>query len=131
MILTIVTILLLIISFFAYASMWTIQFHFSKSWFAKLKDQNFWNPNLGANNKYKPGTLEPKFIFSTTVLVFLTDGFHRMQFIFENTLFLAFSLNRNDFSWYWIFIGIRVIYSIVFNLSFDKILIYEPGSEKK
>ena len=121
----ILTIILLVVSFSAYASMGTILFHFNNSWFSTFKNERFWNPRYSHGNKWKNNTKEQgeAFLFSSTLLVFLTDGYHRMQFIFENSLFLAFSTYSNNFKWYWSFIGIRVIYAIVFNLMFDKILI--------
>lgn len=121
---TVITGILLIVSFSAYASMAKLLFHFRQSIFKNLNIY-FWYPVYSSANKWKNGSKEEgeEFLFSSTLLVFLTDGYHLMQFIFENSLFLAFSINREDFKWYWGFIIIRILYGVVFNLMFDKVLI--------
>jgi hypothetical protein len=121
----IVTGILLVISFFSYSCMGTLQFHFYQSIFFRFKNQKFWNPLLSVNNKYKNGNKLDGEAFwgSTHLFVFLTDGYHLMQFIFENSLFLAIAFYNSDYKWYLSFIGIRIIYGIVFNLFFDKILV--------
>lgn len=58
-----------------------------------LSDQ-FWNPALSSKNKYKNHDSKqgPAFPFSTNGLVWLTDGYHLMNFLSNNVLFLAFGL---------------------------------------
>ena len=60
------------------AVMDTLQFHFFKSKFSNFKKQLFWDPTISWKNKYKNGDPKqgPKFSFSTTLLVGLTDGWH-------------------------------------------------------
>ena len=60
------------------AVMDTLQFHFFKSIFSNFKKQLFWDPVVSWRNKYKNGDPDqgPKFPFSTTLLVGLTDGWH-------------------------------------------------------
>lgn len=121
----IISIILLIISFFSYSALGTLQFHFYESIFSKFKNKQFWNPILSANNKYKNGNKLDGEAFwgSTHLFVFVTDGYHLIQFVFENTLSLSIAFYNSNYKWYLVFLGIRVIYGIVFNLGFDKILI--------
>lgn len=65
----------------------TMRDKMSVSVFAKL-DQQFWNPRISWKNKYQDwdnGDRSPAFPLSTTLLVFLTDGWH-----LANTLSLLF-----------------------------------------
>ncbi len=119
----ILTVILLIVSFSAKAAKDTLNFHCRKSIFKNL-NMYYWDPSLSWANKYKNSyTSEPRFFLSTTLLVFLTDAYHLFQFISLNSWVLALAINIETFAWYWNFIGIRIIYMIVFNLMFDKILI--------
>lgn len=54
----------------------------------KAKDK-FWNPEYSWLNKYD-SQMKPKFFGSTTVLVFLTDGWHLMKWLRNLTLFASF-----------------------------------------
>ena len=118
----ILTALLLIVSFSAYAVMETLKYHYWKSIFKDM-DMYYWNPVYSWTKKYNIDRKTPKFFGSTTFLVAFTDAHHLFQFIFLNSWILSLSINIETFAWYWNFIGIRIIYSIVFNLLFDKILI--------
>lgn len=116
---------LLIVSFIAYSSMATLNFHYYSSIFSEFKNQQFWNPIISNNNKYKDGNKlnGEAFFGSTWIFVWTTDGYHLMQFIFENSLFLSMAFFNSNFAWYLSFLGIRIIYGIIFNLFFDKILL--------
>lgn len=67
----------------------TLIFHYEKSIFIEFKNQSFWNPTISWENKYKNG--DPfsgeRFIFSTTLLVSLTDALHLSKTL---TLLLIF-----------------------------------------
>lgn len=79
MTLTIITLALLVLAGIARATQQKIQFHYDISIFTKLPD---WMhpvyPGLSWRNKYKNGdpAQGPRFPFSTTLLVWLTDLFH-------------------------------------------------------
>jgi hypothetical protein len=78
----ILSFLFLVVAGLANGIMDSLQFHFGQSWF-KDQNQTFWNPSLSWRNKYKNDDPEqgPKFFGSTTVFVFLTDGWHLVQFL--------------------------------------------------
>lgn len=118
----VLTIVLLIVSFSAYSVKETLQFHFYSSVFKNL-NYKYWNPYYSWERKYKRDHKTPRFFGSTTFLVPLTDAFHLFQFIFLNCWMLALAINMSRFPVYINFIGIRLIYSIVFNSMFDRILI--------
>jgi hypothetical protein len=78
----------------AEAVMDVLQFKFEQSSFSKL-NPNFWNPKISWQNKWKkigPSgiTNEERFFLSSTVLVFLTDGWHLMKWV--RNRFLEFSI---------------------------------------
>lgn len=66
----------------------TLQFHYSESIFSiSAFNQQFWNPDLGWTNKDKnnnPNEGRKKWFNLIPVPVFLTDGWHRFQFLFLN-----------------------------------------------
>lgn len=111
MIIIYITIFLLIISFSAKGIKDTLSFHY---WKTKFKNHQFWNPAISYMNKYK---YKPKWLFKGP-LVFLTDGWHLMQFIELNSIIIALSINIASglFSIIVTFIVIRLLYSIFFNL---------------
>lgn len=63
----------------------TLQFHYPKSVFASLKSQEqYWNPAISWKNKYKDydnGQQGEAFLFSRSLLVWLTDAWHLAQTI--------------------------------------------------
>ena len=83
-------IVLAIIAGTAKAVMDTLQFHYDDSLlFNRRWNKLFWDPYYSWRNKYKKGRPEngPRFLFSTTLFVFVTDGWHLMQFIMWNSIF--------------------------------------------
>jgi hypothetical protein len=136
----IIIILLFIMSFSAYAVMWTLQFHFGISRFKNLNPK-FWNPAISFENKWKTwsngniiiyanGKKIERFPGSSTIFVWTTDAFHLFQFIFLNSLFISVSLIADGkvvygYSVYWwqAFLGIRLMYAVVFEWGFGKLLI--------
>lgn len=54
----------------------------------KAKDK-FWNPEYSWLNKYN-SQMKPKFIGSTTVFVFVTDGWHLFKWLRNIALFASF-----------------------------------------
>jgi hypothetical protein len=123
----IVSILLLVISFYAKGKMDVSakdgfrgekkKWNKSESWRNKYdssfkRDGNWWY--FGT---YRPLHLE-RFPFSSTLFVAFTDFWHFMQFIFLNCLFISFCLLL-PYPIY-SYIVIRIIYAISFNLSYEK-----------
>ena len=111
------------------AVMDTLQFHFFKSIFSNFKKQLFWDPVVSWRNKYKNGDPDkgPKFPFSTTLLVGLTDGWHffkllRNLFLFVGVLLLVLSLNGFWVSLLWVSVS-RFLFGIFFTLFYSKILL--------
>lgn len=103
----------------------TLQFHFAKSSFAD-RDPLFWNPNRSWRNKYKNQDPEqgPKFPFSTTGLVFLTDAWHLFQAVMlaahRTALVILGSLFIDLQWWIWVIIwlGLSLVFSSGFHLSY-------------
>jgi hypothetical protein len=89
-----------------------LHFHYNKSIFykghASIDHDFFWNPQISWRNKYKKRNPEkgPRFLFSTTVLVFLTDGWHLFQFFMGTfiviTVVTAYRITPSiSWDWYW------------------------------
>ena len=92
--------ILVMFSAIAKAAMDKLNFHFYDSIFSKLSHR-FWNSEYSWQNKWRDGKPElgEDYPFSSTLFVFLTDGWHLMQFIFLNTIFIAlFFIALHDFS---------------------------------
>lgn len=119
-----------------------LQFHYNKSIFPPLGSDhkllggghNYWNPDVSWANKYKDNdpSKGAKFPLSTSVLVFLTDGWHMMQFMMLNAFALA-ATPLMDNIWHTIiaFVALRVAFSAVFHLFFHTFLVRKDNGENK
>lgn len=101
----------------------TLSFHYSISIFSTFSErwQKFWNPDLSWKNKYKEGDPEqgPKFKWSTTALVGLTDGWHLMQTLMLTSFFLAAMFYKPLFNSIWLEIpALYVLYRAAFGGGF-------------
>lgn len=113
-------ILSFIISAIAEAIMDTLQFHYRTSVFAMFKNRLFWDPQLSWRNKYKNGNhIEgEKFLFSTTLFVGLTDGWHLFKLIRNISLFFGIFLIFNLSYGFWLSLIYTSILRIVYGLTF-------------
>ena len=101
-----------------------INFHFENSIFSLMKNQQFWNPKLAWRNKWRNGNKEegPRFLLSSTLLVFTTDAWHLMKF-FRNLCLVLAMLNLLNLGWVGlvaIIIG-RVLWGITFEYFFSTV----------
>jgi hypothetical protein len=82
--------------------------------------RNFWSYiDMSYVNKYKDiRSLEPKFVGSTTIFVFLTDAWHFFQFLTYAFLFIAIVTNMPQYSLIIDFIILRVFFGITFSLTY-------------
>lgn len=81
----------------------------------------FWDPELSWFRKYKDNNpmAGPRFIGSTTFLVWLTDGLHLMNFICYNTLILAACFYQPLTEYYVLdFIILRTLFGIGFKIMY-------------
>jgi hypothetical protein len=104
-----------------------IRFRWKKSYFSNIKNPkilDFVYPPLSWDNKWKSirGKKE-KFLFSSTIFVFLTDLWHLCKFLMLMFFCVAISLYEPIIVWYFDFIIYYTIYGIVFELFYSKILI--------
>jgi hypothetical protein len=130
MIQIIIIVILLIIAAVSKSIMDTVNFHFETSIFSKFEKRRFWwNPSEGWKNKYKDRdfTKGRAFPGSLTWLVFVTDAWHFFQSLLYLSFFgiatLALTISLS-ISWYWyilIFIGMKILFSGVFELFWSKI----------
>ncbi|MBI2050382.1 MAG: hypothetical protein HYT31_01075 [Parcubacteria group bacterium] len=71
----------------------TLQFHYGRSVFASLPNQEWWNPEVSWKNKYRDydkGDTREAYLFSRSLLVWRTDAWHLAQTI--ETLGWVFAL---------------------------------------
>jgi len=82
----------------------------------------YWNKDEGWVYKWKDATAtEERFLGSSTVFVFLTDGWHLTQFLFHSSWQLALSIHINmEVHWLLEFILIKTLFSAVFELFYRK-----------
>lgn len=103
----------------------TLQFHYSNSHFYNFKNKSFWDPSISWQNKYKNNDpLDgPKFLFSTNLLVGITDGWHlfkllRTFFIFAGVFFIFMDCQTPFHCLIDVMIA-RIIFGVSFSLSYD------------
>jgi len=97
----------------------------------KFWPDTFWDMELSAKRKYKNGNVAdgPKFWGSTTYFVWLTDGWHLMNFIFNRCWQGAIAI---FFPGYWsliMFFGIGILFSGIFEQAYK--LIKNPPFDAK
>lgn len=107
----------------------TLQFHYTKSRYAKL-NPDFWNPAISWKRKYKRNKdgsliqpLVPAYIGSTTWLVWTTDAWHLFKWIYQSTLRLAVIVALFPvYKWWCIlgYVGLFLIQSSSFHLTYKK-----------
>jgi len=117
--------LLFVISGMCEAVMDTLQFHYGSSYFFKLKNKLFWDPSISWRNKYKDGdpTLGSKFLFSKTLLVGLTDGWHffkllRTFFMFGGIFFIFLPCSTPLMCLFCVIIS-RILFGVSFSLFYE------------
>ena len=110
-----IAIILIIIAAVAKAVMDTI---------AKGQWSGWWNKDESWRWKWDygyylhTGGFKERFPGSTTIFVFLTDGWHLFQFIFLNCLIAGIILWSTPLAWYWDFLIISVGFRVVFEGSY-------------
>lgn len=136
--LIIISAALVLIAGLANGVMDTLQFHYSQSIFPA--DSEFWNPDLSWRNKWKQDDdvlifpLTPRYIGSSTFLVWTTDAWHLFQMIMFFCLRTAIVLAlasaysfgsrwRNVLIWTAIWIGLFIAQSIGFYVMYNHFLI--------
>ena len=114
--------LLSFILFFVFDSFMDIlQYRFDQSFFASL-DNQFWNPKFSWMNKWKDGCPKfgPRFLGSTTVFVFLTDGWHLMKWFRNRALDIAlFIILTRIFDGFWLSFIITALIAIIRSTAFE------------
>jgi hypothetical protein len=104
------------------------KYHKFKSVHPKAND-NYWNPLQSWPNKWLNGDIlqGEKFPFSSTALVFLTDGYHLLRTFEKNLMIGAISINLYERQKWYVyaleFIAYSAVWSIGFHTSYS--LIYD------
>lgn len=111
---------LVVLSAIANAAQDKISHHFYNSVFKNLNPY-YWNPEFSWRNKYK--NRDPnqgkRFVGSTTFLVWVTDAWHLLKFLWKNLLLLAVVLDfPNGESWEMIVVYYAII-AIIWGMTFE------------
>lgn len=87
------------------------------------RNNKFWNPRISWVNKWKNGDPNQgeKFLFSSTILSFLTDGWHLLQLFFLNTIILSVVLYKPMFCWWIDFLIFSVSFRILFEIIYSSL----------
>jgi hypothetical protein len=117
----IIAILLMVLAGFAKGGADYLQFRY-------YRVNLFWNPKLSWLNKWemRDGVRVEKFFLSSTLLVFLTDGWHLMNFVWASSIFTAIGVMLMHTCGFSFVIAVshiivfRVAYGLGFYLSFEK-----------
>jgi len=92
--------------------------------FSKFNNRQFWNWEISHTNKWQWGDKAngEKFFLSSTMLSFLTDGWHLFKFIMIVCISCAIIFYKPIFGW-WDIILFNCAWGITFELFYTKILI--------
>jgi hypothetical protein len=98
-----------------------LQFHYYETFFLGKNDQ-FWNPKISWKNKYKADEVTPRFLGSTTIFVFVTDGWHLMKFLRNLFIWTGFGLMLCGDLWDVAYVvASRGLFGAVFSLTFKRL----------
>lgn len=88
----------------------------------KIKGSDWWNEDLSWNNKWKNGDKKQgeAFIGSSTVFVFLTSGWHLLQFVFLNLIISALVLYKPIVGSVWDFLILSAALRIPFQIIYGR-----------
>ncbi|MEZ5195117.1 MAG: hypothetical protein R2764_01560 [Bacteroidales bacterium] len=124
------TLTLIIIAAVMNSVMDTLKFRFQGSIFNSKKLQRYLGPESWRNKWDTPlppsrGEDRPKyrerFLFSSTILVFVTDGWHLAQFIMLKAMILAVVLYSPLVNWWADFLIYSITFSLIFEIFYSKI----------
>lgn len=110
-----------------------LQFKINESIFRDC-NQQFWNPKFSWMNKWKDGCPKfgPKFPGSTTVFVFLTDGWHLMKWFRNRMLDIAlFIILTRVFEGFWLSFIVVVVIAIIRSTAFELFYSKKPKNDKR
>lgn len=128
--LAIISILLVAIAGICDAVKDTLNYHFEQSIFSKLNG-DFWDARTSWANKYKDVvSLRPKFLGSTTIFSWVTDGWHLFQMLCFSSFVAAIviyepivTFNSSFVTMLVNFLILKAVFSLSFELFYSKIFI--------
>lgn len=102
------------------AVMDTLQFHYISSIFKNFENNIFWDPEVSWRNKYKDGDPKkgPKFLFSDTLFVGITDAWHLFKLFRNLFIFLGVFFLLLQFTTFWISVIVTIALRLFFGFGF-------------
>ena len=118
------TILFIILAAFSNAVMDVLSTRYDVSIFGNLKNRQFWDWRISWKNKWENGFKlnREKFLFSSSILVFLTDGWHLFKALMLLFIFLAIVTYKPIFGYFDIIL-FSILWGVVFELFYTKLLL--------
>jgi hypothetical protein len=98
-----------------------LQFHYKRSIF-KNYQSTWWDPKNSWKNKWKNGDKEQgeRFLFSSTVFVFVTDAWHFFKFLRNVSIQLGIFFLILNLCGVWFSMGYTILIYIIKNIVFEK-----------
>ena len=121
----ILSIIFIVIAAISKAAMDVLSFNYYESIFSNINDQYF-NPSISWANKWDDNGSE-RFLFSSTLLVFLTDGWHLFQFLFLSFMFGALVVYTPFENMVIDFLILRIVFGLVFELFYDYVFLIKKS----
>jgi hypothetical protein len=95
--------------------MWFLQFRVAQGYDHKFDGHQFWDPSISWRNKHRS-----KLPFATTHLVWLTDGFHLMQFIRTVCITVGLSFLVGPLMGVAIMVVYKVWFTVIYKYTFKR-----------
>lgn len=122
-----ISLILMILAGGLNACMDVLQFKYQHSIFKTWKKQQWVNPVLSSQNKWKYNEvgvwLGEKFIGSSTIFVFVTDFWHLCKFLMLSFIMSSVIFYQPLINWWADFLIFYCAFTITFELFFSKFLI--------
>jgi hypothetical protein len=117
------SIIFIILAAFSNAVMDVLSTRYDVSIFGNLKNRQFWDWRISWKNKWENGFKlnREKFLFSSSILVFLTDAWHLFKALMLAFVSLAIIFYKPIFGMLDVFL-FCIIWGVVFEVSYNKIL---------
>ena len=118
------SLIFVILAAFCNSVMDTLSTRYYVSIFGNFKNRQFWDWNMSWRNKWQWGEKEngEKFFLSSTILSFLTDGWHLAKSLMLAFVSLAIIFYKPIFGQVDVFL-FCIIWGVVFEVSYNKILV--------
>lgn len=128
-----IALILIVVAAICKAIMDVVQFRYNVSVFSLLNREQWFNPKVSKNNKWRGGNKKngERFPGSSTIFVLVTDAWHFFQAVRHLCFFAAIILYTQLLPYRWLdFLLLYTVHNVVFELFFSKIFILKTKSNE-